>query len=609
MNTEEYLDGLLTLPGMYGPRVSRDLKWVAWTWFRMGPAADVFAAPTDGSKSPIRLTETLENTYIVSWVPDSSAVIIAQDKGGNERYQLFQVDIDEPTVMHPLTEADPNFFIRGGELHPNKHFLIFGANYDFESKEEIDPTWIYRHDLRTGERKVLAKPQKGGYIYPELSSDGSYVLYSRKDRHPAGRQIWLVDIEGQNDREILNFGDEVKTFASWFPGEHKILVIAETKTHRKLGVLDLSDEHLEWILDDSQRNIEDAYVPYGSKEIVVIEVRGARIHASLLDLMSRSQTTLSLDAGNLIPLAPHTKDVWIGQFYSSSQPYDICRFSTLKPSYDQTTSISRVWDQTSLTREEFSQAEDYHWFSVDGLEIQGYLYRPRVAPKGTIVFVHGGPTYHSQDWINIQIQLYVRNGFVVFDPNYRGSTGFGMEFQEAIKEDGWGGIEQEDIRSGIEELIRNGIAEATKVGITGTSYGGYSSWCAITRFPVETVAAAAPVCGMTDLIVDYESTRPDLRPYSEEMMGGSPSEIPEKYLNRSPINFVTNIQGDLLIVQGGRDPNVTPENVRVVRDALEDAGLHYEILNFEDEGHGISKPKNQKILYVRLLDFFDRAFL
>ena len=137
MNTEEYLDGLLALPGMFRPMVSRDLKWVAWTWFRMGPAADVFAAPTDGSKFPIRLTETIENTYIVSWVPDSSAVIIAQDKGGNERYQLFQVDIDEPTVMHPLTEADPNFFIRGGELHPNKHFLIFGANYDFESEEEL----------------------------------------------------------------------------------------------------------------------------------------------------------------------------------------------------------------------------------------------------------------------------------------------------------------------------------------------------------------------------------------------------------------------------------------------------------------------------------------
>jgi dipeptidyl aminopeptidase/acylaminoacyl peptidase len=92
-------------------------------------------------------------------------------------------------------------------------------------------------------------------------------------------------------------------------------------------------------------------------------------------------------------------------------------------------------------------------------------------------------------------------------------------------------------------------------------------------------------------------------------MGGSPSEIPQKYFDRSPINFVANIQGDLLIVQGGRDPNVTPENVRVVRDALENAGLQYEILDFEDEGHGISKPKNQKVLYVRLLDFFNRAFL
>jgi dipeptidyl aminopeptidase/acylaminoacyl peptidase len=224
------------------------------------------------------------------------------------------------------------------------------------------------------------------------------------------------------------------------------------------------------------------------------------------------------------------------------------------------------------------------------------------------VYVHGGPSAHSRDSINTQIQLFAHNGFVVLDPNYRGSTGFSMEFREALKKDGWGGMEQEDIRSGIEELIRIGMAEPTKVGITGTSYGGYSSWCAITRFPVETVAAAAPVCGMTDLVVDYESTRPDLRPYSEEMMGGSPSEVPQKYFDRSPINSVADIQGDLLIVQGARDPNVTPENVRVVRDALEKAGIPHEIMVFEDEGHGISRPKNQKVLYIRLLDFFDRAF-
>jgi len=173
---------------------------------------------------------------------------------------------------------------------------------------------------------------------------------------------------------------------------------------------------------------------------------------------------------------------------------------------------------------------------------------------------------------------------------------------------GWGGQEQEDIQTGIEALINAGIAEPGKVGVIGTSYGGYSSWYAITRYPPELVAAAAPICGMTDLIVDYQSTRPDLRPYSEEMMGGSPEEVPERYYDRSPINFVGNIRGKLLIIQGMQDPNVTPENVSVVRAELDKAGIPYEVLAFEDEGHGIYRPKNLKSLYLHLSEFFESAF-
>ena len=607
MDTEEYLDSLLTLPEIFRPRVSRDQNWVAWTWYRMGPAADVFVAPTDRSNAPLRLSETPENTYIVNWTPDSSSIIVMEDKGGNERYQLLEISLDEPLVMKPLTDAEPNFYIRGGELHPNKEFLIYGANYDFESNKEIDPTWIYRHNLRTGERKVLARPEKGGYIVPRLSSDGSLIVYPRKDRHPAGEQLWLVDINGQNDRELINLGDDVKVFASWIPGEHQLLVIAEAKTYRKLGIMTLSAEKVDWIVDDPKRNIENAYVPYGSKEIVILEARRARVKSSLLDTLSRKESKTSLESGNLIPLAPFSSDEWVGLFYSSTQPEELIRFSIDKPKMSEAMSISRVWDQTLLTQHDFTLAEDYSWQSADGLEIQGYLYRPDGDPKGTIVYIHGGPTWHSQDWINNEIQIYTRNGYVVLDPNYRGSTGFGMEFQEAIKEDGWGGMEQVDIRTGIEQLIKDGIAIHGKIGITGTSYGGYAAWWAITHFTKDLIAAAAPVCGMTDLVVDYESTRPDLRPYSEEMIGGSPSEIPEKYFERSPINFISQIKGDVFIVQGGRDPNVTPENVKVVREALDKAGVSYELLNFEDEGHGIIKPKNQRALYVALLDFFDRA--
>ena len=114
---------------------------------------------------------------------------------------------------------------------------------------------------------------------------------------------------------------------------------------------------------------------------------------------------------------------------------------------------------------------------------------------------------------------------------------------------------------------------------------------------------------MTDLIVDYETTRPDIRPYSEEMIGGTPEEVPERYYERSPIHFVRNIKGNLLIIQGGHDPNVTPKNVSDVIKVLNEHEIPFELLNFEDEGHGVYKEKNQRELYLRLVEFFGDAFL
>jgi dipeptidyl aminopeptidase/acylaminoacyl peptidase len=92
------------------------------------------------------------------------------------------------------------------------------------------------------------------------------------------------------------------------------------------------------------------------------------------------------------------------------------------------------------------------------------------------------------------------------------------------------------------------------------------------------------------------------------MMGGSPEEVPERYRERSPIHFVENIRGRVLIVQGLQDPNVTPDNVHAVTKVLDKLEIPYELLTFEDEGHGIARPENLKILYQHLADFFEAAF-
>jgi pimeloyl-ACP methyl ester carboxylesterase/Tol biopolymer transport system component len=608
VNRQDYLDALINLPKLGTTSVSPDRRWAAWTWFGIGPTADVFAAPTDLSSPPIRLTETDEDAILTSWTPDSRAVIVGQDHDGDERVQLFHVDLDRPGTLLPLTEPHPPYFLRGGQLHPNGRWLVYAMNFDVEEGREIEPTWIYRHNLVTGERLPLACPRKAGYYVPELNDAGTHVLYHRQDIDPAGYQVWLVDIEGREDREIVNCGPATKVFASWYPDSVHVLVLAEAGSYRKLGVWDRETGETHWLLDDPARNIEDAFVPRGSKCAVVIEIEQARLRASLLDVETGEETRLPGIPGNLSPRRPVGNGEWIGRYYSATQPDDLLRFHVEDVRPAEFPSLTRVWERTPLRSSDLTPAQTFRWRSVDGLEIQGWLYRPRGLSRGTIVNVHGGPTHHYEDELSSQVQFYVAQGFNVLQPNYRGSTGFGLPFMEAIKEDGWGGREQDDICTGIEALIGAGIAERGRIGVTGTSYGGYSAWCAITRFPPEIVAAAAPICGMTDLVVDYETTRPDLRPYSEEMLGGRPDQVPDRYRERSPVHFVDRIRGKLLIVQGLRDPNVTPENVRAVREALDRAGIEYEILTFEDEGHGIYHPYNLKVLYTRLVDFFAKSF-
>jgi dipeptidyl aminopeptidase/acylaminoacyl peptidase len=613
MNSEQYLDALLSLPGMVtsqsrmvGPKVSPDKKWVAWSWYRTGPAADVYVAPVDGSSAPIRLSETPENTFIIEWMPDSRAVIVSQDESGNERDQLFRIDLDCPGVLVPLTEDHPPFYLIGGKAHPNGKWLVYGANYDVATGKEVEPIWIYRHDLKTGERLVLARLEKG-FTRPFLSEDGQYILYTRGERHPAGRQVWLADIHGQENREILNPGDSVKTFGRWFPDSRRVLVMSDTVTHRRIGVWSLDDQNLRWLVDDPARNIENAYVPLGSAEIVLLEVREACMRASLLNPETGAEQPLYAKSGNLQPIAPLGNGEWVGQFSSSRQPLDAVRFSPSNLDPTSFKSLTGIWDRTSLTPADLSPAQDFRWKSHDGLEIQGWLYRPQGEAHGTVVCVHGGPTGHSTDAVNNEIQFYVRCGFNVLDPNYRGSTGFGVIFRDAILKGGWGTDEQVDIRAGIEALIAAGIAEPGKIAITGTSFGGYAAWCAITHLPRELLAAAAPICGITDLVIDYEA-RPEFRPLTDEIFGGSPDQVPEKYFNASPINFVQNIVGRLLIIQGMQDATVSPENVRLATVALQKAGIQYETLVFEDEGHGIVKPKNQRILYLELAKFFENSF-
>ncbi|HEV8389477.1 MAG TPA: prolyl oligopeptidase family serine peptidase [Dongiaceae bacterium] len=597
---EPFLDRLFRVSEAWGARLSPDGRRVAWIAGNLGATTQVWHAPTDGSASPTAWTSNDRDCDWLFWAPDSGSMILGQSRDGDERVGLSQVALDG--TARELTEQRPDFYIHGGQIDPTGRFLVYAANRDPATGREIETHVIYRHEIASGERVALARLERAAYVTPRLSPDGRQVLYSRKDRDPAGRQLWLVGIDGSRDREVLNAGDARKADGLWAPDSAQIVVTAEAGDHRRVGLLDTAGDATRWLIDDPALQVAGAHWPKGSDRIVLTETRSARDLASLVDPADGQSRPFPGADGTVLPIGPAADGFWICYHYDARHPMRLVRQHG-----GALHSVSELADR-GVASSELAAAEDFRWRSGDDLEIQGWLYRPKGKAQGAIILVHGGPTAHSEDAFDPEVQYLVAAGFAVLQPNYRGSTGFGLPFQDSIKQDGWGGREQDDIARGAAALIAQGISGAGRVGVTGTSYGGYSSWWQIVHTPPEIIKASAPICGMTDLVVDYETTRPDLRPYSEEMMGGSPAQVPQRYRERSPIHFVDRIRGRLLIIQGMNDPNVTPRNVTDVRGRLDAAGIRYEVLMFEDEGHGISKPENRKLLCRRLARFFAEAF-
>jgi len=589
---DRLLDALLDLPQILEAALEENGRLLAWTQAGGEATPQVWARPAGGRA--VKLSRGATFNFLTNLLPGAKGVLYEADPG-DERSALYAATLDGEHRL--LSEPHPPYYRRGAALHPEKPWLFFGANYDFGRGAVLEPTWIWRKDLKTGEHRVLATPERAGTYGPALAPSGRRLLYERRGAHPSARETWVVETTGENDRRVLSAGERGKVLATWTRDE-RLLYIAEEGEARSVGFADLSGARRP-VLREAGFSLEWVFRLGGSPYLGVLAVENARGYTLVLSPEGEVLREVREPSGELRLLGVFEGD-WVALYQSSTHPADLVRLRA--EGRESLTGLD------ARTPDGLVPAEDFYWRGGDGLQLHGLYYRAKGRPKGTIVLIHGGPTARAGHRLSPEVQYYVARGFNVFLPNYRGSTGYGLAFQEKIKETGWGGLEQEDIKTGIEALINAGLAEPYRIGVTGTSYGGYSSWWQITHAPRRLVAAAAPICGMTDLVVDYRTTRPDLRPYSEEMLGGSPEEVPKRYEERSPIHYVDRIQGELLIVQGALDPNVTPENVAAVRERLLAHRIPHGLLVFEDEGHGIAKKENRRALYRRLATFFERAF-
>jgi len=252
--------------------------------------------------------------------------------------------------------------------------------------------------------------------------------------------------------------------------------------------------------------------------------------------------------------------------------------------------------------------EVIHWKSKDGLPIAGILYKPADYQPGrrypTVILAHGGP--EGQVLLSVSPwSIYLADqGYVVLEPNFRGSTGYGERFRNANVEDSGGG-EIDDVVAGVEYLVSTGLADPKRVGISGGSHGGTVVANAVTKYP-DVFAVGIEKFGVVDraLFLKYTNRNSAIR--WETKMGGPPEKKPAVYRKADILPDVARIKAPLLILHGEEDPQVPPQESQEFAAALKAAGKTYSYFTYPHEGHGFQQREHREDADQKELAFLNR---
>jgi dipeptidyl aminopeptidase/acylaminoacyl peptidase len=240
------------------------------------------------------------------------------------------------------------------------------------------------------------------------------------------------------------------------------------------------------------------------------------------------------------------------------------------------------------------EPETVSWTGEDGGTVFGLLYRPAVSALGPgtappmIVYVHGGPTGSSAVTWWPRHQFWLARGWAVLAPNYRGSTGYGRAYTQALTGN-WGELDVADVAAGIRHAGAAGWCDAGRVALDGGSAGGFTLLLVCIRHP-GLVRAAVDRYGVTDLFDLAETTHRYESRYLDRVVGPLP-EAAARYRERSPVTHAARITVPLLVLQGDRDDTVPKAQADALVDALRRQGSPVEYHVYEGEGHGWSKPE------------------
>lgn len=268
--------------------------------------------------------------------------------------------------------------------------------------------------------------------------------------------------------------------------------------------------------------------------------------------------------------------------------------------------------QFALDSRYLSQAEAITFPTRDGETAHGFFYAPtnadyKIAPANLpplLVMCHGGPTGATETSLNLKIQFWTSRGFAVLDVNYRGSTGYGREYRDRLKNN-WGITDVIDVCSGVDYLVAQQRIDKNKVAIRGSSAGGYTVLAALTFGDV--FKAGASLYGIGDLEALARDTHKFEVHYLDSLVGEYPAQQ-KNYRDRSPIYHIEQLNCPVIFLQGLQDKVVPPAQAEAMVAALQEKGIMTRYVTFEEEGHGFRQAHNMQRALNEELAFYHTVF-
>lgn len=566
----------------------------------------LYLIPTDVGSKPRQITNGTDPVIFGYISPKGDKLIYLRDKDGNEIDQIFLLSVERGGIKQ-LT--DTPYRTLGLGWHPNgKEFSRIIITQKGFILETIN--------VESGETFVLKEsiPLLEGIIY---SHDGKWIA-STADISATNEQIYIINRNNPEDTIVYSIKDNSReNLPSWSPNDKKLAFRSEATGQGRIFIQEFQGED-QFILDINEDEEVSSYnFSYSNNPVwnsksetvyyIVSKYGRQTLHAH--PLVGEKEPALPFPEG-VVAMPKISKD---GRFIVATHSSMTSPEGIYIHEFGSETVVPLTPREFNIDLSLLNKPQSIWYKSFDARSIHSWYISAVDTPEPypAVIRVHGGPwAQYSDAWgASVLSHCLSQSGIACFLPNFRGSTGYGSEFQNLDIGD-LGGGDLEDIIYGADWLRTKSEIDKTKIAITGLSYGGFMTLLALTKKPDAFITGVSLV-PITDWSEMYYLSDPAFQQFEKDLFGGTPEQKKDLYEDRSPITHISNIKAPVMIMAGKNDSRCPIEPIEKFIKKLKEKNHPHEFIIQENAGHisALFNWEESVPLFTKMVDFLKRNLI